>query len=174
MIDTKYQAVEYFRFLCKICARGGCANCNEKSCGVLFFADYAYSVNTDIIGVIKIYDNFPVINPVFWSYGREKEIDQPSKYKFMLNFKAYVDKNPVAEIFKDMNFINRLDHYLNKAVDNSFFVRKNDLLSRLNRYDLSAAKQNKMKVQSTGTDAETFVLLIVNININESTNTNRV
>jgi hypothetical protein len=49
--------------------------------------------------------------------------------------------------FLSSGFIDRFDHYLNKAPANDFHIRKKDLLDHLDSQGLSSAKQNKMKIQ---------------------------
>jgi hypothetical protein len=146
MIDTKYQAVEYFTFLRKICTKEDCNCCVDKSCGVLFLENHAYSANADVIGRIKICDNLPIKDPIFWSYGRDGEINRPIRDKFMLNTKGYVERNSDIKQLFETGFPQNFDHYLNRVSEVNFYIRKQDILLAIEEKDLSQAKRNKMKL----------------------------
>lgn len=146
MIETKYQAVEYFTFLQKICSRSGCRECVGRSCGVVFIGNHAYSANTNLLGRVKVHDDLFVYDPIFWAYGRDGEINRLSRDKFLLNVKGYVEQNPDMEpLFKD-DFLVNLDRFLNKKAENDFYLRKEQLLNYINGQKLSDAKRNKMKL----------------------------
>lgn len=147
MIDTKYKAVEYFTFLQKVCARGGCSKCERRFCGVLFYGNYAYSTSNSIIGRIKVYDNIPVNNPIFWSYDRDGEIDRLTRDKFILNTKGAIHSDPFIQNVINNGFTDSFDYYLNRSIENNFYIKKQDLVSFIEDKDLSKAKQNKLKIE---------------------------
>lgn len=146
MVSTKYQAVEFFAFIQKICARDGCKDCVAKSCGVLFLKEYAYSANSDIVGRINISDNFPIDNPIFWSYGIEGEINRPSRDKFMLNTRGYIEGNQDIKYFFEQDFTHNFDYFIHKFMDISFYIRKQNFINYLEEKRLSDAKKNKLKI----------------------------
>lgn len=149
MLSTKYDAVEYFNFLRKNCAKNGCEDCEYRCCGVTFYKEYAYSLTGDVVGRIKVCDNLPIASPIFWSYDREGETDRLTQDKFMLNVRGYIRENPGMEHLFEHEFFHSLDRFIARHTENDFLIRKSDVLDILKGKELSQAKQKKIKIQLT-------------------------
>jgi hypothetical protein len=117
-------------------------------CGVFFFKEYAYTTNNHVIGRMRIDDNMPIDEPIFWSYNRDSEnVVRFIADKFLLNVRSYCTPNPILyTIFNDF-FIDNLEAFFNRYASNVIYIRKDDLLSIIDaHYEERDAKKTKILV----------------------------
>jgi hypothetical protein len=169
-MKTKYEAVERFSFIKKLYSKipgsgfqkaiEGQSSPEIDACGVFFYQKYAYSTNNHIIGRILIDDNMPVEDePLFWSYNKDDDnITRFDEDKFLLNAKNYCAPNTILSMIFNQYFLNNLDLFFNKSTDNIVYIRKNDLLSVIDKYYTARDNKKNKVLVSIATNMDTVSL----------------
>jgi hypothetical protein len=153
---TKYEAVEKFNFMKKVYSKipgsgfvkgiEGMDSPEIDVCGVFFFKEYAYTTNNHIIGRIRVDDNMPLDEPIFWSYNKSSEnVVKAIADKFLLNVRGYCSPSPIIYNIFNNFFIDNLDVFFNRFSSNVAYIRKNDLLSLIDTH-YAERDTKKMKV----------------------------
>ena len=131
-IKSKFDAIEYFEFMKDVYGkiRGDELIHNKEQvnlCGTFFHDDYAYTTDGNIVGRIRVNDNVPVTQPMFWSYNESDSLG----LRFMLNYKGYCTPSEEATNLFSENFTNNLHSFFNKSFSTSVFIRRQDMLNEL-------------------------------------------
>jgi hypothetical protein len=159
-MNSKYEAVEHFRFMKKIYDRiQGSGFDQIDLCGVLLNDKYAYSSNNHIIGRVTISDGFPLQDPVFWSYIAEESenINRINTEKFMLNIGKYTGNQQILSELIKTNFTIKVNYFFSRYTENCFFLNRREIMDYIHGEYGSQAKKAKIMLNISAKYDDVFI-----------------